>query len=910
LRTRRGKSWSADSSCGPGGGNPQESEDERTLQRRRELAAAFRLVAATRSADKEGREGGAVATRDVASVQALKLAHKLERSVEKIIRSIGEVIVNAEPPAEDAARPTMALRSDDAFEYFCEKAILALLVDIVRDKPYAPGKNSASCFHGVVWSPAVKAQVFQTVSLLVSGLRDASALYFILSQHCINQLIISVLPLQQWTDPALELMLPAFVDLLKNLSLQLTGSPELFPLFTVEDKEGCVTFPLFSVITQITISSHAQSDSFVHATCMNLIVGLIQIGYPSIHGWICQADREQSFLANHFCRLLTGRYQRISNLSTGPVVDAVRSNALAGQLAGLKNQIDALNDVFCCDVKVLNVRLCEALLRHFVAVLLKDLLTTNNRQFLVNVGETDADVIPAREAAAQASTFLLSRLFLHLEYTPFVRMLAVALFHPRSLKEWEIDNFEIDHEYALTRGLNALVESTATDAISNPYREEILKALRGDYGEWRFVPSAMLCENVLELLDVHTLVKLEIIPRWEDSQQKPSNAVESALESFLTRRHSRESAISTAALECAASLAAHYLHKASVCMRKDGKDVRTIQRAYPESSVWKALTSTRSYFYRETLESQNAIGVTDIFVDLVEAAVVGRYRCVANVRQGVLHSRTFVYMVSQHGSVVHGAGPEALVRKLRGVDLNDVEHTRFHAQMALHFRAVCRVIDAFHSSLSGDGMTKAKSDLPALDMTDNAGELSSIFGGLLEKPAVGTDLDLRGRMTFRFSSAVGGLDSKPKNAGSEVEARTRTFSEDMIFRSASNLVLVLDPTDIFVVKPVRRNEVNRGTILCCIPLLNVIAAAADGESLHVAVRNDDVRFLIKNGNMAFTFESAGTCLIVQQYLNRCRCVLRRELLEKIKALFSEDDQQSGDTSDDADPTDVPHVKTL
>jgi hypothetical protein len=44
--------------------NPVE-EDHRTAQRKRDLSAAFRLMAATRSADKEGRNGGSVLTRDL-----------------------------------------------------------------------------------------------------------------------------------------------------------------------------------------------------------------------------------------------------------------------------------------------------------------------------------------------------------------------------------------------------------------------------------------------------------------------------------------------------------------------------------------------------------------------------------------------------------------------------------------------------------------------------------------------------------------------------------------------------------------------------------------------------------------------------------------------------------------------------
>jgi hypothetical protein len=38
--------------------------------------------------------------------------------------------------------------------------------------------------------------------------------------------------------------------------------------------------------------------------------------------------------------------------------------------------------------------------------------------------------------------------------------------------------------------------------------------------------------------------------------------------------------------------------------------------------------------------------------------------------------------------------------------------------------------------------------------------------------------------------------------------------------------------------------------------------------------------------MALRFESAGTCLIVRQYLERSRNILRCDLVEKIQLLFS------------------------
>ena len=95
-------------------------------------------------------------------------------------------------------------------------------------------------------------------------------------------------------------------------------------------------------------------------------------------------------------------------------------------------------------------------------------------------------------------------------------------------------------------------------------------------------------------------------------------------------------------------------------------------------------------------------------------------------------------------------------------------------------------------------------------------------------------------------------------------------------------------------------EENRGTILFGISLRTIIAAAVDQSWLHIAIRNPDNiadKSLIKNGNIAFHFESAGTCLIVKQYLDRSREVLRQDLMNQVPELLSI--QETDDAHDSA-----------
>ena len=197
--------------------------------------------------------------------------------------------------------------------------------------------------------------------------------------------------------------------------------------------------------------------------------------------------------------------------------------------------------------------------------------------------------------------------------------------------------------------------------------------------------------------------------------------------------------------------------------------------------------------------------------------------------------------------------------------------------MALHFRAVKRVIQCFFTKLNSS--TPGAAELSHQDLVDEAGELSNIFASVRDQTPVGTDLDLQGRMTFFFTNEFCEPSVEP---GRPHSRGLHTYDCNSTARRA----LVLDPTDMFVVNS---SEMNRGTVVCCIPLLDVVAAAVDGHWLHLAVRHGDVESIIFNGNMALRLESPGGSLIVKQYFDRCRQVLRCDLLQKIKTIFSEDD---------------------
>ena len=872
-----------------------------------DLATAFRILSATKSPDKEGEGGGAVAIRDDSSVCGIQQAKKLENRVTELIATIGEIVVNGgnnnnnrdnrdHRGGNNQNRHGGALSSsssfqndvktDPVFEYFSEKCILKLFVDIAKEVRQGTTSrsesSSSSSVHGVVWSGPVKAQVYQTVSLLISNVRDQSIVYYLLSNNYINELIQCMLPLQQWTEPAMSKMVPAYVDLLKNLTLQLADEPHLFPFLTLEmnvaadssdDKiEDSVTknnveFPLFSAALETATSYFAQSDSQIYATCLSIIINLMHLPHPPIQTWICQSSCSQRILADHLCQRLHDRYQRMTNLTRGPVVDGSRNKSIASQLVSLKDEMGMVHEIFWSGVRGMDVRLCESLLQRVVSVLLKSLSqTTTTRPFLI-VGLIDADVIPESEALAQVSTIFFSCMFSNLAYVPFQRMLAVALFHPNSTPIWSTfePNQYIDspEAYLFMPALSDIVNKVESkETCPNPHRQEILKTLQGNYGDWRTAAAACLLQSILksDAIDTDALTMLEIISGDE------SKSIEHSIATFLTKSHN-PTAVTSKALECMGHLSLLLLyHHLRISIQDqegegEGNDIKKqIERSLSKSPVWNALVKVCAHFCKKAMEFRKINGVSDIFLDLTEAAIKNRY----TARYNESGSATFTCLLSRRGCIKNTLDANLLVRNFRGVSANDVESTRFYINMSLHFRSLCKVVDRLCFAFEMDAKISSASNKKRvqninLDFVDEADELTKAIGGLSDKPEDCADLDLTGRMFFRFQSAL-----KP------VEA----------------LILVLDPTDIFIVKPVVKNmEENRGTVMCGISLRNIIGAAADGSWLHVAVRNSDAGFLIKNGNMALQFESPGTCLIVKQYLDRSREVLRQNLLTKIPDLL-------------------------
>lgn len=391
-----------------------------------------------------------------------------------------------------------------------------------------------------------------------------------------------------------------------------------------------------------------------------------------------------------------------------------------------------------------------------------------------------------------------------------------------------------------------------------------------------------MLETVLSsgYFDLETLKILDIIPSFELPKKCAKNGgkeektgeekdastsllyyqqtdFEAALATFL---ESRSSALLTSVLrtciECAGSLSLALYYKCVMCLIKydNYRGSSKPPVLFPDNSnrtpLHIAMLNAKTTFCERALESQSRLGVSDIFLELVETAVVDRYKKVATPAGGSISpsQSTFACHLSQIGCAPLASSPDLLVRKIRCVKFTDVGEARFQVEMAIHFRALCSVVQRFSETI-GEQTANESTEKPALtgstdnaasmalDLVDVADEFAITFGGLSDRPDINSDLDLKGKMTFPCTLSI----------GAPPEPSLLNLAEDAILRHSGELVLVVDPTDLFLVKPNPKSGVDQGTVVCRVALQSVIAAATDSDKLHIAVRHPDVGRLIKNG---------------------------------------------------------------
>jgi hypothetical protein len=176
----------------------------------------------------------------------------------------------------------------------CEKNILPMLIDATLCRPSpllssATYDSSTSPFSGATWTASVKAQILQVIAMLLFNTTSPLSLTYLLSNNYMNELVMGILPLDQWKEEALEEILPPYVTLLRGLVTKLRGDEGKYcvPLLLCQrqsrqssDQEAY--FPLLFAAVQVLVS-HAGSTlrdgdgCLIKTTVMNVVLNLCRI---------------------------------------------------------------------------------------------------------------------------------------------------------------------------------------------------------------------------------------------------------------------------------------------------------------------------------------------------------------------------------------------------------------------------------------------------------------------------------------------------------------------------------------------------------------------------------------------------------------------------------------------------------
>jgi len=820
----------------------------------------WRLLAATAVKDKEGLTQDNVSTsqKNDEDVRALVQARKHESKVIEFIRSIGELAVCGERQKElTCVKDGIKGSEGVVFEYFCDKNMLSLLVDIVKARPPAfnstgehqgtpeSSTSSSITFNGVVWTALVKAQVIQTISILISNVKDPTSLYYLLSNNYINELISSIVPLQQWTAPALDEILPVYISFLKTLALQLVNSPHLFQFFC--DNNGTIlcdnngttssmpTFPLFHAAIEVASSplNVAQSDTFVHTTALNIILNLCQLPSDEIRSVINESYIEQFLFLSSLCTELSTRYETIATLVVGKKVDAARCESLSEELNKLDVSVQFLNDLLCCGVRSLNVRLCEYLMHHVIVKLILHHISIYSVESVSSDtnddDESNENEYDQEEAYVQSSVLFLAKMFMIIDYAPLLKMVAVALLHPYSPIDDQLEELERHgKEYVVTPALNAIaqndfvvvtntskndlfnisnavmeestthiVDSASTccsdegsdSSISiaaslNPVRSVILSILSGDHKSGMFTTTAVLVESILEAgaIDYEMLKMLKIVPDYSkleseeamsnssaednaDDKENFSSQFEAAIGNLFSTHHSESQSTGRV-------LAFDIGVSLLICY------MNSMMTSFTEEDTNFADFKSRfqsSHLIKQLGHAKNKfssecealqIGVSEIFPDLVEMEIKQLYNKMKDAKNDTM-KREFSCNLRKVNASTLINDPEILIRKEMGVTMGEVMDVRFSVRNVLILSLLKEVVDEHYDRITSQMYCKSSSNGASLQLRTMCPPSDKIvlIGGINNKPTVGSEICFSGKKIFHFSPSLAISDEKEEKIG-------------------------------------------------------------------------------------------------------------------------------------------------
>lgn len=170
--------------------------------------------------------------------------------VVRVLQEISEMVVYGDS------------KNELLFDFFCEKNMLALFVDITK-----------STFNEI---SKVHIQILQTLCILIESVKQDTSIYYLLSNHHINHIILFRF------DWSTEDLLNHYITLLKTLSLRLNSRTAQF--FFIQESNA---FPLLSQAIHFLSSS---TDQMIRTAAQNIILNIFSVQDNIMLKYALQAD--------------------------------------------------------------------------------------------------------------------------------------------------------------------------------------------------------------------------------------------------------------------------------------------------------------------------------------------------------------------------------------------------------------------------------------------------------------------------------------------------------------------------------------------------------------------------------------------------------------------------------------------
>lgn len=343
--------------------------------------------------------------------QLLEFARLPPAEIVELLRVLSEFLIYSDQHrGRDAASPSGATQDAQAaasfFDYFGEKNVLALLVELGASAPPVP----------------VQIQLLQTLSILVQNIATRTSLYYILSNNYVNRLLECPFAVEDSDD-----VRDWYVTLLKALSLRLNEETVQFFFDSTTSR-----FPLYARALRFG----RCTDNMIKVAVKTLTLNVLRVPDDRVRTFILQYEDMNYFRdivdnANDIALKIQGHL----NLWPTDSRDAAASAALIDKLEeSIDEYIDHcyyLQDILDVNLPELCYKVGELLyMLHVRALLAASILPDCNP--------------PPQRVSTRLALYLLTRLMGIFEHTPLLN--AVTFMYVIG----KLDKLQLDSSLNLT----------------------------------------------------------------------------------------------------------------------------------------------------------------------------------------------------------------------------------------------------------------------------------------------------------------------------------------------------------------------------------------------------------------------------------------------------------------------------